>query len=89
MAAIAQSVPQGAISGVESKVRQKKSYEYWAPTAKVSVGALAGAATILLAAFLGPHWKAWTQQDMTPAIGAAITNILTFAIQYMVPDRRR
>jgi hypothetical protein len=89
MAAIAQSVPQGSISGVESKARQKKGYEYWAPTAKVSIGALAGAATILLSAFLSPHWKVWTQQDMTPAIGAAITNILTFAIQYMVPERRR
>ena len=89
MAAIAQSVPQALVSGIESKSRQKKGYEYWAPTAKVSIGALAGAATILLTAFLSPHWRAWTQQDMTPAIGAAITNILTFAIQYMVPDRRR
>jgi hypothetical protein len=89
MAAIAQSMPQSSIAGVESKARQKKGYAYWAPTAKVSIGALAGATTILLSAFLGPHWKAWTQQDMTPAIGAAITNILTFAIQYMVPDGRR
>ena len=60
----------------------------WAPTAKVSIGALAGTIIILLTAFLGPHWKDWTKQDMTPAIGAAITNVLTFAIQYLVPERK-
>jgi len=54
----------------------------------VSIGALAGTITILLTAFLGPHWKDWTKQDMTPAIGAAITNVLTFAIQYLVPERK-
>ena len=66
----------------------RKSYEYWAPTAKVSAGVLAGAMTIILTAFLSPHWRDWTQQDMTPAIAAAITNILTFVIQYWVPDRK-
>jgi hypothetical protein len=88
MATIAQSIPQSSLASAASQLRQRKGYDYWAPTAKVSIGALAGATTILLTAFLSPHWRSWTQQDMTPAIGAAITNILTFVIQYMVPGRR-
>jgi hypothetical protein len=89
MAAIAQPAPQISIAGSYSKASLKKGYESWAPTAKVSIGALAGATTILLTAFLSPHWRTWTQNDMTPEIGAAIANILTFAIQYWVPDRKR
>jgi putative flippase GtrA len=83
MAAIAQATLQTSIT------RQRRGYDYWAPTAKVSAGVLAGAATILITAFLGPHWKSWTQQDMTPAIVTAITTIVTFAIQYWIPDRRK
>jgi hypothetical protein len=89
MAAIAQPALQTSIVAQHVNARHRKGYDYWAPTAKVSAGVLAGAATILIIAFLGPHWKNWTQQDMTPGVGAAITNILTFAIQYWVPDRRR
>jgi hypothetical protein len=89
MAAITQPMLQTAIGVQQSKARVRRNYDDWAPTAKVSAGVLAGAATILISAFLGPHWKNWTQQDMTPAVGAAIANILTFAIQYWVPDRRR
>jgi len=83
MSAIAQPI------AVQLKARQRKAYENWAPTAKVSAGVLAGAATILITAFLAPHWKTWTQQDMTPAVVTAITTIVTFAIQYWVPDRRK
>ena len=83
MAAIAQPTFQ-----TPAPTRQRRGYD-WAPTAKVSAGVLAGAATILLTALLGPHWKSWTQQDMTPAVVTAITTIVTFAIQYWVPDRRR
>jgi len=89
MATIAQPTLQSSIAALQSKTRQRRGYDYWAPTAKVSAGVLAGAATILVSAFLGPHWKNWTQQDMTPAVGAAIANILTFVIQYWVPDRRK
>jgi hypothetical protein len=89
MSAIAQPTLQSLIAAIRSKTRQRRGYDYWAPTAKVSAGVLAGAATILISALLGPHWKTWTQQDMTPAVGAAIANILTFAIQYWVPDRRK
>lgn len=60
----------------------------WAPTAKVSVGVLAGAVTILLTSFLAPHWKDWTSQEMSSSVGGAITSILTFGIQYLVPERK-
>ena len=89
MATIAQSMPQSLAGEPSSQARPRKSVKSWAPTAKVSAGVLAGAGTILLSAFLSPHWKNWTEQDMTPAIGAAITNILTFVIQYFVPDANR
>ena len=89
MATMAQPTLQSSVAALQLKTRQRRGYDYWAPTAKVSAGVLAGAATILISAFLSPHWKNWTQQDMTPAIGAAIANILTFAIQYWVPDRKR
>ena len=75
-------------SAAAPQSKSGKGYKYWAPTAKVSAGVLGGALTILLSAFLTPHWRNWTQQEMTPAIGAAITNILTFAIQYWVPDKK-
>lgn len=88
MSAIAQPTLQTRIPVQRSKASQTRGYDYWAPTAKVSAGVLAGAATVLLTAFLGPHWKSWTQQDMTPAVVTAITTILTFTIQYWVPDRK-
>jgi hypothetical protein len=89
MATIAQPTLQTSVTLQQLKARQKRDYEYWAPTAKVSAGVLAGAATILITAFLAPHWKSWTQQDLTPGVITAITTIVTFAIQYCVPDRRR
>jgi uncharacterized membrane protein required for colicin V production len=88
MSAIAQPTLQARITAHGSKASQRRGYGFWAPTAKVSAGVLAGAATILLTAFLGPHWRSWTQQDMTPAVVTAITTIVTFVIQYCVPDRR-
>jgi len=84
MAATAEVAFNSQTVGSQRRVQKKD----WAPTAKVSAGVLAGAATILITAFLSPHWRTWTQQDMTPAVGAALTNILTFAIQYFVPDRK-
>ena len=60
----------------------------WAPTAKVSVGVLAGAISILICGFLTPHWKTWTGGELTPAIGAAVTNVLTFLVQYLMPERK-
>jgi hypothetical protein len=53
----------------------------WAPTAKVSAGVLASAITILIVQFI-PHANTWT-----PAAAGAITQIVTFVVQYMVPER--
>ncbi len=54
----------------------------WAPTAKVSAGVLASAVTILIIQLV-PHADAWK-----PAVGGAITQIVTFLVQYMVPERK-
>lgn len=54
----------------------------WAPTAKVSVGVLAAAVTTLALLFMK---KAGF--DMTGETGAAMTSIVTFVIQYLVPER--
>jgi len=56
----------------------------WAPTAKISAGALAAAATTLMLFFMKP--AGW--QDLSAEVGAAMTSLLTFAIQYFVPDRK-
>jgi len=60
----------------------------WTPTVKVGVGALAGGLTVLIMTFLGPPWERWYHQAIPATFGAAITNILTFVIQYWVPDRK-
>lgn len=88
MADIALSLPE-SIVGADLKAKQKRDDNYWTPTTKVGIGALAGATTVLLSPFLRLYWQAWTHSDITPEISAAITTILTFAIQYWVPDRKR
>lgn len=88
MAAISQPIPQVAISGNYPKGKPKRGNDYWTPTTKVSIGALAGATTILLTPVLKLYWSAWTQTDMTPEIGTAVTTIVTFVLQYLVPDRK-
>ena len=55
----------------------------WAPTAKVAVGALAGAVTLILVQVMGHYGF-----KLTPEIGGAITTVITFGIQYMAPERR-
>ena len=56
----------------------------WTPTAKVSAGVLASALTILIVQFIpAPHTHPWT-----PAAAGALTQIVTFIVQDMVPDRR-
>jgi hypothetical protein len=54
----------------------------WAPTAKVSAGLLASSVTILIVQFV-PHANAWT-----PAAMGAITQIVTFIVQYVVPEKK-
>jgi len=74
MAAAAQPVPG-----------QPAAQTSWAPTAKVSVGALGAAATTLILVIL----KANNVKAIeTPEAGAAITTLITFLIQYWVPERK-
>ncbi len=60
----------------------------WAPTAKVSAGALAGSAATLAAVLLKNYFKN-KGLEFSPEIGGAITSIVTFIVQYMVPERWR
>ncbi|HYL39302.1 MAG TPA: hypothetical protein VEV17_25510 [Bryobacteraceae bacterium] len=60
----------------------------WAPTAKVSAGMLAGSATTLLAVFLKP-WFAKNNYQFTPEITTALTAMITFVVQYIVPERKQ
>ena len=54
----------------------------WAPTAKVSVGVLAASVTTLfLAVFKG-------RINLEASQVAALTTLVTFAIQYLVPERK-
>jgi hypothetical protein len=54
----------------------------WAPTAKVSAGILAASATTLLLPFLKTHINFQPEQVV------ALTTLITFVIQYMVPERK-
>jgi len=57
---------------------------FWgAPTAKVGTGALAGAITTIMVAMLKGHVN-WVNDA---AVVTAITSLLTFAVQYLVPER--
>jgi hypothetical protein len=55
----------------------------WAPTAKVAVGALAGAVTLIIVQICGHYGL-----KLSAEVGAAVTTVITFAIQYMTPERR-
>jgi hypothetical protein len=55
----------------------------WAPTAKVAVGALAGAVTLILVQAFGHYGF-----KLTPEAAGAVTTVITFAIQYMTPERK-
>ena len=61
----------------------------WVPTRKVGTGALAGAVTVLVMTFVGPHLKDWAAGANPETISAAITSIATFVIQYWVPENKR
>jgi len=67
----------GTTAGVPSKLTN------WAPTAKVSIGLLAAAVTALIM----PYWSGWTGHNPSASDGAAITTVITFLMQYIVPDR--
>jgi len=67
----------------QTLTQQTGSTTNWAPTAKVSVGILAASLTTLLLPMLS---KAHLNPD--PAQAAALTTLITFVIQYLVPDRQ-
>ena len=63
---------------------QGATKSFWgAPTAKVGTGALAGAITTIMVAMLKGHVN-WVNDA---AVVTAITSLLTFAVQYLVPER--
>lgn len=53
------------------------------PDNKVVAGALAGALTVVIAWVLQAIWKI----SLPPEVAAAASTILTFAVQWTVPDR--
>ena len=55
----------------------------WAPSAKVSVGILEASVTALLLPLLKQ-----ANINLDPTQAAALTTLVTFVIQYMVPERR-
>lgn len=77
MAATATAMAEKATA---EKARAAKKTS-WAPTAKVSAGVLAGAVTVLVVQLVpgAEHWK--------PAVATALTQVITFVVQYMVPER--
>lgn len=77
MAAAATSVPSTTPAGGSSTTS-------WAPTAKVSVGVLAAAVVSLLT----PFWSKITGADLTAGQAVALTSVITFIVQYLVPERK-
>ena len=57
------------------------------PDAKISAGILGGAVSVLLCAFLKTHWKSWTGTELSLTETGAVTTVLTFVIQYLIPER--
>jgi hypothetical protein len=82
MSAPTQALTQPSMSTMTS-TDQTGSKTNWAPTAKVSVGILAASLTTLLLPLL-------SKANITPepAQVAALTTLITFVIQYIVPERR-
>lgn len=80
----------GANSTSYSRLRERRENmaahapTSWAPTAKVSVGVMAASATTLALSLS----KQFTGHDLSAADAAAITTLVTFAIQYWVPERK-
>ena len=60
----------------------------WTPTTKVSAGVVAASATALFIPLLSPLWKKLTGNDLSATEGAALTTVIAFVIQYLIPERR-
>lgn len=82
MAAPTQTLTQHPVSTTTS-TQSPGSTTNWAPTAKVSVGILAASLTTLLLPLLSK-----VNISPEPAQAAALTTLITFAIQYIVPERK-
>lgn len=52
------------------------------PTRKVTVGAFTGALMVVIAWAI----KQWGHVDVPAEVAVAASGVLTFAVQYMVPD---
>ncbi len=81
--ALAATPPPPAV-GASPASTQTASF-WGAPTAKVGVGALAGSITVMTLAILRAKWPTLVQDSQ---VGAAITSLLTFVVQYLVPERK-
>jgi len=57
---------------------------FGAPTAKVGTGVLAGAITTIIVAVLKSYHASWISDA---AAVSAMTSLLTFVVQYLVPER--
>jgi hypothetical protein len=68
----------------EQTLTEGTAMKKWAPTAKVSAGILAASITTLILPFL----KKLTGSDLSVSDGAALTTLITFVIQYLVPERQ-
>ena len=82
MAATAAAMPEKATAEKATVAKAKAAKKTsWAPTAKVSAGVLAGAVTVLIVQLVpgAEHWK--------PAVATALTQVITFAVQYLVPEK--
>ncbi len=69
---------------MSATVENTTSKTSWAPTAKVSAGILAASVTTLLL----PVWTGLTKVDVSAPQAAALTTLITFVIQYWVPERK-
>ena len=83
-AATSATVPLSSSLSTPSTSADPVTRPSWAPTAKVSAGILAASVTSLVL----PFWTPLTGHDLTAPQAAAFTTVITFMIQYFVPERK-
>ena len=72
------------VANADTVVPEQSTPKNWAPTAKVSVGILAASITTLLL----PLFKKLTNSDLEATQATALTTLISFTIQYLVPERK-
>ncbi len=81
----APAIPAAPVAVGGASPARTSAKPFWAaPTAKVGTGALAGSLTVMLLTLLKAKLPTVAQD---PQFGAALTTILTFFAQYLVPER--